>query len=262
MNCRNCNHSLTENQKYCDNCGAKVIQNRLTPRVIAHQVNEQFISIDNKFLMTFIDLFKKPEVVINGYVEGTRKKYIDVLQYFAISLTFAAVQVFLMTTFFKDALEFESEFLNQISQAPGNENNPLINSDFESTSKYQGLIYIVSLPFSAFATWFAYYMVGDKRYNFTEHLVLNIYYSAQIIIVIAVVSIIFLLFGINYLLASMILTLPMFLYLAFVLYRVFKDSMWETFAKFLLTMTIYVITFAIVGIVIGLLGFFIGYYQQ
>ncbi|WP_299113150.1 DUF3667 domain-containing protein [uncultured Winogradskyella sp.] len=258
MNCRNCNKTLNNTQNYCDECGAKIIQNRLTPKVLANQVNEQFISIDNKFLQTFIDLFKKPEAVIDGYVKGTRKKYIDALQYFAISLTFAAVQVFLMTTFFKEALEFDSEFFNKIANAPGNENNPFLNSDFESTSKYQGLIYIFTLPFSAFSTWLAYYIVGDKRYNFTEHLVLNIYFSAQTIIIIAIISIVFLLFDINYILASFILTPPMFFYLAFVLHRVFKDRFWDSFAKFILTMVIYVATFSGVGILAAVVGLIIG----
>ena len=80
MNCKNCNKPLNAIQKFCDDCGAKIIQNRLTPKVLAAQVNEQFISIDNKFLRTFIDLFKNPEIVIDGYINGTRKKHIDVLQ--------------------------------------------------------------------------------------------------------------------------------------------------------------------------------------
>ncbi|MBC2845521.1 DUF3667 domain-containing protein [Winogradskyella flava] len=254
MTCKNCYKTLKESQNFCDDCGAKVIRNRLTPKVLATQVNEQFISIDNKFLRTFIDLFKKPEKVIDGYVNGMRKGYIDALQYFAISLTFAAVQVFLMTTFFKEALEIDSEFLTKLSQAPGNENNPFINQDFESTSNYQGLIYIFTLPLSAFSTWFAYYIVSDRRYNFTEHFVLNIYFSAQTIIVIAIISIVFLFFGINYLLASMILTLPMFIYLWFVLHRVFRDVFWDSFAKFILTMVIYTIIFGAIAILIAIIG--------
>jgi hypothetical protein len=254
VNCKNCNKALKDTQKFCDDCGAKVIQNRLTPKILATQVNEQFISIDNKFLRTFIDLFKKPEAVIDGYIHGTRKKYIDVLQYFAISLTIAGFQVFLMLTFFKDGLDFNSEFLDKIAQSPGNENNPFLNTSFEDSSKYQGLIYIFTLPFSAFSTWFAYYIVGDKRYNFTEHFVLNIYYSAQTIIVISFISIIFLIFGVNYLVASFILTLPMFIYLAIVLHRVFKDRFWESFAKFILTMTIYIITFSLVGVLFAIVS--------
>jgi len=75
VNCKNCHNTLRDTQKFCDECGAKVIYNRLKPKIIAQQINEQFISIDNKFLLTFIDLFKIPETVIVGYIDGTRKKY-------------------------------------------------------------------------------------------------------------------------------------------------------------------------------------------
>lgn len=248
MNCKNCNKTLIDTQKFCDECGAKVIQNRLTPKVLAAQVNEQFISIDNKFFRTFIDLFKKPEAVIDGYIHGTRKKYIDVLQYFAISLTLAGIQVFLMETFFKEALEFSPELLETIEASPGQKDNPFLNGSFDDAAGYQGLIYIITLPFSALATWLAYYLFKDRRYNFTEHFVLNLYYSAQIIIITAVFSIIFLLFGLNYLIVSSIIVIPTFIYLYYVLKRVFKESTWETFAKFLVVMVIYIGIFFVLTI--------------
>ena len=73
MNCKNCNTSLLNNQKFCLECGAKVIKNRLTLKNIFEDINDQFISIDNIFLKTFIHLFTKPELVINGFIGGTRK---------------------------------------------------------------------------------------------------------------------------------------------------------------------------------------------
>jgi hypothetical protein len=254
LNCKNCHTLLNDTQKFCYECGAKLIRNRLTPKILATQVNEEFISIDNKFLQTFIDLFKIPEVVINGYIHGTRKKYIDVIQYFAISLTLAGIQVFLMTTFFKDALEFSPEILEAIKSSPSQKNNPFLHSSFDEASNYQGLIYILTVPFSALATWLGYYFLGERSYNFTEHLVLNLYYSAQIIIITAVFSILFLLFGLNYLIVSSIIILPTFLYFFFVLKRVFKDNFWEAVAKFLFVMVVYLGIF----IVLGLIAFVIG----
>ena len=54
MHCKNCHKPLSDEQNFCDDCGAKRIRNRLTPKILAAQINEQFISIDNKFLRTFI----------------------------------------------------------------------------------------------------------------------------------------------------------------------------------------------------------------
>jgi len=258
VNCKNCNTPLKQEQKFCYECGAKVIQNRLTPKVLAVQVNEQFISIDNKLLLTFIDLFKKPEAVINGYIHGTRKKYIDVLQYFAISLTLAGIQVFLINTFFKEALEFSPEILQAIESSPSQKNNPFLNGSFDDATKYQSIIYILTVPFSALATWLGYYFLGERTYNFTEHLVLNLYYSAQIIIITAIFSIIFLLFGLDYLIVSTIMTVPTFLYFFYVLKRVFKDRFWEAFAKFLFVMVIYAGIFLVIGIIIVLVAFIFG----
>ena len=252
MNCKNCHKTLKDTQKFCDDCGAKVIQNRLTPKVIVAQVNEQFISIDNKFLRTFIDLFKKPEAVIDGYVQGTRKKYIEVLQYFAISLTLAGIQLFLMQTFFKEALEFDSEILKAIESSPAQKENPFLNGDFDEGSQYQSIIYILSVPFSAIATWLAYYFLGERRYNFTEHLVLNLYYYAQVIIISSCLSIVFLLFGLDYLIVTTISIIPMYLYFFYILKCVFIDNFWDAFAKFLFMMVIYMIIFFVIGMIIVL----------
>ncbi len=252
MNCKNCNTALSDSQKFCDECGAKVIQNRLTTRALAHQVNEQFISIDNKFLRTFIDLFKKPEAVIDGYIHGTRKKYIDVLQYFAISLTLAGIQVFLMTTFFKDALNINMGFVEGFESSTSKTDNPFKDFNFDSTNNYQGIIYILTVPFSALGTWLAYYLIGERTYNFTEHLVFNLYYYAQVIIITAVFSILFLLFGLDYLIVYTIITLPSFAYLFYVLKRLFKNSFWETFARFLLVMVISAFSMVIIIFIVAI----------
>lgn len=256
MRCKNCDNSLKDTQKFCDECGAKIINNRLQPKIIAQQVNEQFISIDNKFFRTFFDLFKQPESVIVGYINGTRKKYIDVLQYFAISLTLAGIQVFLITTFFKDALDFTPGFIN-----PEKDINPLPGFNSDLFTKYQGLIYILGVPVSALATWLVYLILGDRRFNFTEHLVLNLYYSAQIIIITAVLSILFLVTGMNYLIVSSLLGLPTFIYLAYVLKKVFNEDFWSTFAKFLMVMFVYVVIYFIAIMLLFLILYLSGNFK-
>ena len=85
MNCKNCDANLNQNSDYCNNCGAKVIRNRLTIKTLFSHFSEQFLNYDNKFLQTFIHLFTKPEDVIGSYINGTRKKYVNVISYFAIA---------------------------------------------------------------------------------------------------------------------------------------------------------------------------------
>ncbi|MEM9680376.1 MAG: DUF3667 domain-containing protein [Bacteroidota bacterium] len=255
MVCKNCGTELNDTQNFCYHCGAKVIRNRLTPKVIAHQVNEEFFSIDNKLLLTFIDLFKRPEDVINGYIDGTRKKYINVIQYFAISLTLVGIQVFLMNTFFSEYLDMEVPFLEGLPEEAKNDtNNPFADIDFEIFNDYQSFFYIVSVPISALSTWLAYYIIGERRFNFTEHLVINLYYSAQVIIVTAFISIFFLVFGFDYLLISSFLTLLTFIYFFFVLKRVFNNTFWDTVLRYMLVMAAFFGIFVgslILGVIVG-----------
>ena len=89
MNCKNCNLLISDKDNFCNSCGAKVIRNRLTIKSLFEDFSEQFLNYDNKFLQTFLHLFTKPEVVIDGYINGTRKKYVNVISYFAIALTLA-----------------------------------------------------------------------------------------------------------------------------------------------------------------------------
>lgn len=256
MNCKNCNNSLRGTQKFCDECGAKIIQNRLTPRILASQVNEQFISIDNRFLKTFIDLFKKPERVINDYIAGTRKKYIDVLQYFAIALTLAGIQVFLMNSFFKTELESSFEVLKSIDNSASEDNPFKMNfGNMDDINKYQSIIYIITIPLYAIATWLTNFIIKPKfLYNFTEHLVVNIYYYTQVIIITALLSIFFLCFGLNYLIISGVVSLLTFIYLFYTLKRVFELDFWNGIAYFLLVM----VAFVIIGTVVSILIFAFG----
>ena len=246
MVCKNCNTQLNNSQRFCSECGAKIIKNRLTPIVLVKQLNQEVLSIDNKLFSTFIDLFRKPEAVIDGYISGTRKKYINVIQYFTIALTLAGLQLFLMSTIFKDAIDVDmSIFYKGLENSPGQENNLFKNIDLDAFNNYQSIFYIISIPFSALATWVAYFIAKDRRYNFTEHVIFNIYYSAQLIIVTAILSIVFLVFGMNYLIISSFVTLFSLIYLYHILKRVFTDTFWNTLLKFILVMLAIAATFLI-----------------
>ena len=87
MNCKNCHTDLQENDDYCKNCGGKVIRKRLSFKNLFEHLSETFFNYDNKLLRTFVQLIKNPEDVIVGYINGVRKKYINPISFFGLSLT-------------------------------------------------------------------------------------------------------------------------------------------------------------------------------
>lgn len=260
MNCKNCETSLNEHIRFCPLCGAKVVRNRLTIKNIWFDINEQFFNIDNKLFKTIFHLFTKPEAVINGFIDGTRKKYIHVIQYFAISLTLVGLQVFVMNTFFKESMIIDGGFFEALDKtAKAQKDNPFNNINYEDFNNYISLYYTLSIPFSAISTWVAYRVVGVNRFNFTEHIVINLYYYAQAIIITSLFTMVLLCFGLNYMIISTITTVFILIYFFHVLKRVFQTSFLETLAYFILTFISIFVVFVVIMIFIFILGFFIGY---
>lgn len=254
MHCKNCSTKLSNSQNYCYECGGKVITKRLTFKSICNEINNHFFNLDNKILKTFIELFVKPRGVIVDYINGTRKKHVNVIQYFGISLTLVGIQVFLMNTIFKDALHESMNFMDSLNNMPNSDKNPFANFNMEHYNNYQSVIYVFSVPISAFSSWAACYIIGERKYNFTEHIVINLYYSSQIIILSSFLFIIFLFLSIDYLAISTIVTILTFAYFYFILHKVFKTKTIESVARFLLIMVVYAILFALVFVLFVIFG--------
>jgi hypothetical protein len=238
---------------FCGNCGAKVIRNRLTPKILAEQVNRDILAIDNRLFRTFYALLRAPQDVIVGYINGVRRKYQDVLQYFAVALTIAGFQIFLMKHFFPEVFNFDMSMLDAGTRE-SMEKNPFLNMQPDDMNNFQALTYIISLPLSAISSYLAYVIVNDDRFNLTEHFVINLYYSAQVIIFTALASLILLTFNMNYLVIVLLLTIPNYLYYFFVLQRVFDDSFLVSLGKYLIVMTFQGIVFIMLSILIVIIG--------
>jgi hypothetical protein len=238
-------------------CGAKIVKKRLTIRNLFADINEQFLNIDNKFLKTFIHLFTKPDIVIDGFINGTRKKYINVIQYLAISLTLLGVQLFILNKFYPDF--FQAVFTdtqNYLAMYP-EETRPKIEefmSDYYTfVNEYQSLIYVLGIPFTAFVTRLAF--LKEKLYNFTEHIVVNTYITAQYVIFSFFTYLIFAVFNLNIeVLVTVSIVLYMFYY-GFVFYKTHNLSIVTIILRFLLSIaiisTLFFLIF-IVGVIVGI----------
>lgn len=245
MNCKNCNTNLSEASDYCYSCGGKVIRNRLTTRNLFDHFTETFFNYDNKIFQTFINLFKKPEDVIGTYIDGTRKRYVDVISYFAIALTISGIQIFLLNKFFPEAMN-----VDQFSPK-GMESFQRKNMSF--TQEYQSIIYMLMVPLYALSSKIIFF--DYKTYNYTEHIVINMYLSAHFAIVSAACILIISAFGVNFAIGGLILVIFQIIYSAFAFKRLFSMS----FSAILIKTILFLLLLGILFVAITIVSAFVMY---
>lgn len=248
MECSNCHRPLRTDDNFCPECGGKVIRNRLTLKNLLEELSQKFLNYDNAFIRTFIQLFKHPEDVIGSYIKGIRKKYIDVVGYFAIGLTLSGIQIFILNKFFPHFLSWD-----QFSAAE-NEKFQEVSTSF--LKEYQSIIFMLAVPFYAMMSKLTFW--NYKTYNFTEHIVINMYASAHFAIITAVLTLTAALMGSNVLLSTLLFIVAQVLYTTFVFKRLFKMGMGSTIKKLLLFIGLSILFYIFIGIAYALIAYFTG----
>ena len=252
MNCKNCNTILSTESGYCYCCGGKVIRNRLTLKHLFQDFSENYFNYDNKFYQTFINLFKKPEDVIGGYINGTRKKYVNVVSYFALAITISGIYLLILNNFFPEMMDFS------VMAAPGQEEFQKKNLSF--VQEYQSLFMMLYVPLYALMARVSF--IGIKKFNYTELLVIFMYLQAQISIVSAIAGIILTLFGITQGVMSLIAIPLMILYSAFCLKRLYNLNFQHIVLRTLLFLVVLGIVFIIISVVMAVIMFINGDLQS
>ena len=249
MACKNCNHSLSEEDKFCNECGAQVIQNRLTIKNLFTEFHETFFSWDaNRPIKTFVDLFKRPEDVIGGYIDGVRKKYLNPFGFVVISLTISGFFYFV-------ALKFSPEALEAAISIPGGSDLQMeVGRNYQhSVFEYNSLIFFTLLPVFALISFIVFY--NKKKYNYAEHLIINLYAYSQVSI--ATTLTLFLTLWYNTISTYISISAIVFqiLYYAYVLKRLFKLTWKQLLIKTLYFLAI-LIPFYIIGSIIAVIIIF------
>lgn len=234
MDCKNCSAILNEDFNYCPDCGARIIRNRLTFKNLSHDVTERYFDLDNTFLRTFINLFTKPELVIDGYISGIRKKYLNPISYLGIALTLSGLLIFLMQKVF--VIKMDMDVFNQgLNPKLYDKIMPIIN-DFSS------LVFILFIPIFAIAGWLTF---NKRGYVFSEYLVAFLYTLAQFSIVSFPIGLIVLFFAPQHYMGMSIIMLPLMIaYSVYVIQRLNKYSP----AQFILRTCLF--------LALGMIGYF------
>ena len=114
---------------------------------------------------------------------------------------------------------------------------------------FQGVLFSLLMPFIAIGTWIMY--SNKNKYNFTEHLVINLYSNSQIILFNFVLYIGFAFFSsLDFLTVSIIGTPITFLYGAFVFKQLHNSSFINAIIRYIGAYVIFMIAFFILMILL------------
>ena len=186
MDCKNCKSELNPINNFCNECGAKIIRERISLKYLFYNVLVAF-GWDSNFFVTLRNLIYKPQIVLKEYINGTRKKYANPFTFLAVSL---AISLFVINQYSEQFIQLSiNPYLQQVDenesaissynshQIEGLKSMGFKNQEEFGKSmamfqlKYYNLIQFLLLPLIGLIS----FLVFRKPYNYDEHLVINTY---------------------------------------------------------------------------------------
>ena len=216
--CVNCEQFIALDQRFCSHCGGKRIYNKLTWRNLLEDFVDRFFNLENSFLKTFVAMFRQPEDVIGGYINGMRKKYLPAFSYFAIAITLSGFYSFILKGWFlQEFISAQSSFYGADMASVQVEMTETITN---TMMEYQSIYMFLSIPIMALISKLVFW--NYKNYNLVEHFVIYLYTYSHISIISVTLNLLFiwnttLLFGV-----SIVTVLLLFVFTAYVLKRLYQ----------------------------------------
>ncbi len=260
MECKNCKNTLDQSDKFCNDCGAKIINHRITMGHLATEMKEGFFSIDSsKPARTFFHMFTKPDEVIDGYINGVRKKYIHAFGYFTLALTLSSFFFFVFLKWFPNILDFTINNANMgdnITQEQLDLQSKFTKGMFE----YSSLMFFITIPLTALISRLVF--LKNKKYNYAEHLIINLYSYSHISIVTTLLYFLTMWSQEVFTIISMSALFFQILFYCYVLKRLYKLSIGQIFLKLILFLFLLFVVSILILIAGGIFGYFMGAFDE
>ena len=177
--CANCSAPLEPEYRYCPQCSQKTNLHRLNLRDILHDAIHYFTHADKGFIGLMKDLATKTGRVANEYVTGKRKKYFPPLNFFLIAGTICVLIASAANPPVKyNAMDDAVKVFPKIRQAPKRVQDNVLSlyerkhEAFTLMTKYSNTMLMIALPVFCLIYWLFY---KRERFNYTEHLIANMY---------------------------------------------------------------------------------------
>ena len=195
MNCKNCQDPLEKNAQFCDNCGAKVIKNRITFKFLMVELFA-VMGIESLYFNTLKKMFTAPQEVLNEYLTGVRKRYVNPFAFLAVGAALSLISFNLFSEDFKRMQSnADTEEIKEMKVLANKDLSTIKNITEEELIalkkkqdsakmaiklqegylnfflKYFNLITFLILPIYALMSKWTY----RKPHNYGEHIVMNAY---------------------------------------------------------------------------------------
>ncbi|PQJ75962.1 DUF3667 domain-containing protein [Polaribacter gangjinensis] len=273
MNCKNCQEPLNENSQFCNNCGGKVVAQRITFKKLFVDFFINVFGVDNKFFLTLRKILTNPENVINEYLDGVRNRYINPFAFLAIG---AGLSLLVFNYFADDFIEvnnaIQSDQINELKQKATLDLSTVKNIDAKQFQKleiekktaqmqlkfmsgwmqftlryYNLLTFVFLLIYAVLSKW-----TYRKPHNFGEHVVINAFIYGFL----TYVTLLFFIFAVF--INPSIYSYSIVAYILFYMYafgRIYKLSIGKNILKlfrFIFGLVIFFISLMIVGVIAGI----------
>ena len=263
MECKNCQNQLNDTAQFCNNCGAKVIENRITFKQLFLDFSTNVLGWDNRYFITLKTMIIAPQVILYEYLNGVRKKYVNPFAYFAIG---AALSTFVYNFHAEQYVaiaksdnnpftSINEKLIPGFNKLPEEKRTKIINDQIKNQEnslrfvvKYINIIAFISLPLYAFLSFLTY----RKPYNYGEHLIMNSYIQGTTSIVSNILFLIAIYFNPNIFAYILVFVL---LFYAYVFGKIYQLSIWKSIWKTIKFILILIPTFIITIIISGIIGF-------
>ena len=175
MNCKNCGNSVTEN--FCSKCGQRKSVSAISFRTLKDEFQNNIFQINRGFLFTIKELFVRPGHAIRDFIDGKRKPFYKPLSFLLVTTT-----IYIFVSYLLNVDSFLAEILNNVKEGFDNANQEKAKFKltdggiFDWLKTNQTYLVFLFVPIYSLASYIAFF---KTKYNFYEHIVLQLYITGQ-----------------------------------------------------------------------------------
>jgi hypothetical protein len=223
--CKNCDRHFSGD--YCSHCGQKVI-GRFTTVFILRLIIDDLFEVNRGLLYTLKELWINPGYTALNYINGQTQRYYGPLKY----LIFWTALILILTSFFNDFNTSEpvgSLLFNMHAPFSRESVDDFFTFLMHVFVPYINFVYMGLVPFLALTGYVIYF---NRKYNFTEFIILYLYLCGQISFLLVIALLVLPLIGEQGAVIFTVLTIiPVFYLLIKMHKQIFNQNWFLTIVK-------------------------------